>query len=82
MTVNLRLRFTQPVGEHCRGRAFALAAVALLVAAAALTAIGRPRADATAADAGRRPVPVASPRDGTARPPGTVPPPFVQIGGE
>jgi hypothetical protein len=81
MTVHLRSRFSRPLDERRRRRAFALAAVALLVAATALTAIGRPGADTTAAEAGRRPAPVAAPRDGTARP-GTGPPPFVQIGGE
>ncbi len=78
MTVHLRSRFTQPLEERCRRRAFALAVVALLVAVAALTAIGQPSADATA----HRSAPVASPRDGTAIPPGTVAAPFVQIGGE
>lgn len=85
MTVHLRLSLTRPLDERWRRRAFALAAVALLVAATALTAIGRPGVDSTAAEAGREPATAASPRDETARPPGTVRGglvPVVQIGGE
>lgn len=85
MTVHLRSRLTRPLEERWRRRAFALAAVALLVAATALTAIGRPGIDSTAAENGRPPATVASSRDETAKLPGTVRGglvPVVQMGGE